>query len=248
MNGKVCKSIYLSATEFTDPAREDDYTRWYSYEHLPHFCASGVFHQSSLYKAVTPGAPTHLAIYDTYLDDPAETRAIHDIERKHRVAIGLLPFGAYTRGHYDAVMAIRNPGLFSSFRAPAKTGLTGLVLLGANPKKGSTRDTMNGWYDNGHMEQLARSGAFTACYSFEAFEPSAKAPRFMNLYETDLDNVQNAVDIITKLQGSRGAKAHHLQNYEIVRKEAYRLLVSYEREPLVWLPPLSAPAPARSAR
>lgn len=86
MEGREPSGLRLVLADCTDPAREEEFNRWYDTVHLPDLLATGLFHTASRYVAASGearggGEARYLAMYET---DRAITEAVNAFAREHR--------------------------------------------------------------------------------------------------------------------------------------------------------------------
>ena len=77
--------ILLVLSNCKDPAREEDFNRWYEEVHIPDILDAGGFHTAYRYESLDPAATKakYLAIYETDNIDPANAREKHAEEHTH---------------------------------------------------------------------------------------------------------------------------------------------------------------------
>lgn len=75
------KGIYLAFTDCTDPARVEEFNRWYSHTHLPDLSASQGFVAARRYVSLDPAATpsTYLAAYE--FNSPDLRASVLDLRR-----------------------------------------------------------------------------------------------------------------------------------------------------------------------
>ena len=73
---KPSRGIFLMFTNSKDPAREDEFNRWYEDIHLPEILSTGAFHTVYRYECLDPERlkAKFLAIYETDTADLAQAR------------------------------------------------------------------------------------------------------------------------------------------------------------------------------
>ena len=187
MFGERTEGALLVLSECVDSAREAEFGAWYDH-HLARFVATGLFHRASRYDSAASGASArYLALYET--DEPlarvaAELEPAIDrmrevgeitplIEVKHRVLLRTMEPGRYSFADAD-------PG-----------ALTGLLFMANNPKTPGTDDAFNRWYDDVHRIDIRDTGLYVTMNRFKAAEEGEV--RYVNLYETALENVELAL-------------------------------------------------------
>ena len=82
---KPALGILLVLSNCKDPAREEDFNRWYEEVHIPDILDAGGFHTAYRYESLDPAATKakYLAIYETDNIDPANAREKHAEEHTH---------------------------------------------------------------------------------------------------------------------------------------------------------------------
>ena len=68
------RGILAVLTNLNDPAREDEFNRWYTDVHIPDILDTGLYHTAYRYEALDPQAAgvKYLAIYETDHSDPGK--------------------------------------------------------------------------------------------------------------------------------------------------------------------------------
>jgi hypothetical protein len=71
----MARGVYLAFTYCTDPAREEEFNRWYTHTHLPDLSRAKGFVRARRFETVgTPASPTkYLTIYEFESDDLKES-------------------------------------------------------------------------------------------------------------------------------------------------------------------------------
>jgi hypothetical protein len=82
---KPTLGILLVLSNCKDPAREEDFNRWYEEVHIPDILDAGGFHTAYRYESLDPAATKakYMAIYETDNIDPANAREKHAEENTH---------------------------------------------------------------------------------------------------------------------------------------------------------------------
>ena len=225
MNGQSSKGIYVVLSECNDPSREEEFNQWYTHTHLADVLSLGIFHRAWRYEAATPDTPKYLALYETDAEDlPAAVRKL-DAQRDFWRQEG--KFHPTLEVLYRSFMATREPGIFV-FDQPTPGRITGLLMMGSNPKTPGTDDAFNEWYDNVHMTDLAATGLFKVGHRFEALEePAEGQARYLNLYETELEEVSRALTGLGEYrQGWIDAGTYYYDRVFLLRG-AYRLIATH---------------------
>jgi hypothetical protein len=95
------KGIFMAHTNCSDPAREEEFNRWYSHTHLPDLSKSKGFVRARRFVGAAPGEPNHyLALYEFDTDDLGES--VKDLLR--------LALAAFAAGrHIDCIARARTP-------------------------------------------------------------------------------------------------------------------------------------------
>ena len=75
---KPTRGILLVLSNCKDPAREEEFNRWYEDVHIPDILDTGAFHTAYRYESLDPQATKgkYLAIYETEHSDPTKARAV----------------------------------------------------------------------------------------------------------------------------------------------------------------------------
>ena len=70
------RGIMVVLTKCKDPAREEEFNRWYSDIHIPDILDSGLYHTAYRYQSVDPEAAggKYLTVYETDHPDPVKAR------------------------------------------------------------------------------------------------------------------------------------------------------------------------------
>ena len=227
MNGKPSSGIYLVLSECNDPSREEEFNRWYNDTHLVDVLSLSIFDRAWRYEAVTPDTPKYLAVYETDAEDlPAAARKLDEQRDFWRQEGKFHPTLKVTGRSF---MATRDPGIFV-FDLPSPGGITGLLMMGSNPKTPGTDDAFNDWYDNVHMPDLKATGLFKVGHRFEALEPVEGEARHINLYETELEDVSRALTGLNDFrQGWIDAGTYYYDRVFLLRG-AYRLIAFHPHQ------------------
>jgi hypothetical protein len=80
---KRVTGLFIVTSNCSDPAREREFSDWYTQVHLPDILSTGLFHTAYRYVHTAPqsGQGKYIALYETDADDPA--RAVAEL-RNHR--------------------------------------------------------------------------------------------------------------------------------------------------------------------
>ena len=228
MFNKDCGCIYMSVTEFGDPAHEDDYNQWYSYEHLPHFCESGTYYRASRYQTVTAGSPKYVSVYETRLKDPEEARRIHDAERNIRATTGLVPYRDNIRSIYQTVSSVAKPN-FELFQVRDSADSTGMVMLGFRPRTSDYSEELRGWYETVFADRVKKTGLFDACWAFTASELGMEVASYIHYYPTSQENVPQAMAALRSIASDLQSEGEYYEDQRLVFRDGYGKMMSYDR-------------------
>jgi len=74
--GKPTRGILAVLTNCKDPAREEEFNRWYNDVHIPDILDTGAYHTAYRYESLAPQVTKgkYLALYETHYDNPTNAR------------------------------------------------------------------------------------------------------------------------------------------------------------------------------
>ena len=226
MKGTTSKGIYWVLVECTDPSQEEEFNDWYTNTHLAEFIGTGLFHSAYRYQAATPETPKYLTVYETDADDLTATSArLEEARRGWRASGALHPAAQVVRRSF---MRRRQPT--HVFAPPTPDRITGLLMVASNVKTPGTEEQFVQWYDTVHLEDIGATGLMKVAHRFEALEPQEGEPRYVNLYETELEEVSRARTGLNDFRQGWIDKGRYYFDREFQVMAAYRLIASYPND------------------
>ena len=145
MEGREHSGVLLVLNASADPARVEEWDRWYVEEHLPAVLGTGVFHTGSRFRLADgfelPAEATHMAVYET--SRPNLPEAMVEMGRK------LAP---PTRGTATRPPSVR--ALTATYTKVSSHGdgtgkrANGVVIVLSDCADASREDFFNEWYEH----------------------------------------------------------------------------------------------------
>ena len=219
MEGKATKGVMVSLTAPNGPEFENAFNEWYDNIHVPDILATGLFDRALRYKAATPDVPQYLAVYEMSGDDLGGTFK----ELMGKVA-KLRDAGRMFEDRTAFLLAPMKTRRMFNFREPKAGGITGLLAMGSNPITPGTDDAFNDWYDKVHMEDVNATGMYTVCHRFQTVDPQEGQVRYINMYETDLDDVSVALTGLDNFRPQWIERKRLYADREFLLRAAYELM------------------------
>ncbi len=188
MEGRFPQGMLVALTNCKDPAREDEFNRWYDQTHLPDITGTGLFQDAARFENVAPkpGQAKYLALYETNAEDLAEARR----------SLSELTAGLREAGRSSDLTDLVGGGLHrrigSLSSAAAGRPVTGLLFVSTDCNDAAREDEFNRWYDELHVPDILGLGLFHSAYRFENPNPGELLGKYLAVYETDQDPVAAA--------------------------------------------------------
>ena len=99
----MARGVFVAFTKCADPAREEEFNRWYTHTHLPDLSATKGFVTARRFVSRSPeGEATYLALYEFESDDLSS--CFEDLVNRAR---GAFPLGR----HIDCLAVTQFPGV-----------------------------------------------------------------------------------------------------------------------------------------
>ncbi|HEY7294404.1 MAG TPA: hypothetical protein VH916_05145 [Dehalococcoidia bacterium] len=185
------KAVWLVATKCTDPAREDEFNRWYDGTHLPDLLAVPGIVAARRYKLAGPANPKepdaqYLAIYEVDSDTPDAviSTGLQEHRPKWREAGRLI----------DCIEATSS----TVFRQVGKHGeatnaAKALLLVKTACSDPAREDEFNRWYDDVHVPDVTSVPGVIRAQRYKLDgQPSKTEPeaQYLAVYEFDTDDTR----------------------------------------------------------
>lgn len=188
MEGRFSNGVLVALTNCKDPAREDEFNKWYSETHLPDITSTGLFKDAARFENVEPkpGEAKYLAFYETDAEDLAEART----------SLTALIGGLREAGRSSDLTDMVGGGIHRSI-GPESTAakgrsVTGLLLVSTDCKDAAKEEEFNTWYNEVHVRDILGLGLFHSAYRFENPNPGEVLGKYLAVYETDKDPAEAA--------------------------------------------------------
>ena len=219
MEGKATKGVMVSLTSPNGPEFEDAFNEWYDTVHVPDILGTGLFEKALRYKAAVADVPQYLAVYEISSDDVGGTfkQLLSEVAK-------LRDAGRMFADRSSFMLAPMKTRRMFNFRDPKAGGITGLLAMGSNPKTPGTDDAFNEWYDNVHMEDINNTGMYTVCHRFQTVDPTDGQIRYINMYETDLDDVSVALTGLDNFRPDWIERGRLYADRDFLLRGAYKLM------------------------
>jgi hypothetical protein len=185
------KAVWLVATKCTDPAREEEFNRWYDNTHLPDLLAVPGIVAARRYKLSGPANPKepeaqYLAVYEVDSDTPDAVVSSGVAEHRPKwVAAGRM---------IDCIELISST-VFRQIGKHAEAANTGkAALLVKTACSDPARDAeFNRWYDDIHVPDVTSVPGVIRAQRYKlAGQPSKTEPeaQYLAVYEFDTDDTK----------------------------------------------------------
>ena len=176
-----------------DPAREDDFNRWYEEEHLAERLRIPGFLKASRYRAVV-GTPKYLTTYE--VTDPAvfsSAEYLHFLRGAGETPWTRRILSACTdksRVTYRKISDRRNEGT-------TQPGALLFVILDTAPEH---ELELNRWYEEEHIGERLSVRGFIRARRYEAIEGG---PKYLAYYEVESTDVFSTPEYLSFYSGAR---------------------------------------------
>ena len=219
MQGKATNGIMISLTTPNGPEVEGAFNQWYDEIHIPDILGTGLFNRALRYKAATPDAPQYMALYEIANEDLSGTfnQLLSEVAKLREAG------RMFTERKAFMLAAMKTRRTFE-FRDPDQHDLTGLLAMGSNPKPAGTDDAFNDWYDNVHMEDIKDTRMYTVCHRFQTVDPQEGQIQYINMYETDLKNVSEALTGLDNFRPGWVERGRLYEGRDFLLRGAYQLM------------------------
>ena len=181
MEGREHSGVLLVLNASADPARVEEWDRWYVEEHLPAVLGTGVFHTGSRFRLADgfelPAEATHMAVYET--SRPTLPEAMVEMGRK------LAP---PTRGTATRPPSVR--ALTATYTKVSSHGdgtgkrANGVVIVLSDCADASREDFFNEWYEH-HGAHVLDNMDHYAMTRYVADDPKPWQAKYLAIYETE---------------------------------------------------------------
>ena len=196
------RGVFLAYTNCTDPARHEEYNRWYSHTHLGDLSAAKGFARATRYTQARKqdGAPQYLAVYE--FESESLEESVNDLRR---IARGTFPVGR----HIDCLEAaglytyyrldpadfqpiekvnngpVRNDNILGWERGvPLAAALRKAVLLVMTDCTDASReDEYNRWYFHMHIPDLLAADGLHRAARYRVGPSGESSPKYLAVYE-----------------------------------------------------------------
>ena len=185
------RGVLMLFSRCTDPAKEDDFNRWYDTVHIPNIYATKTkgFLQVKRYKlhpvSPNPGRATYLAVYEMSSPRPDEVLARLRAAMDKRKERGL----TYLHESLEKVNLStwrRSATAHGKGATPPKDGPRGLFLTMVVPVDPKTAEQFHTWYERHHLKDVLKPGFFhTSTRFLDTAKPRNEATA-LTLIETDM--------------------------------------------------------------
>ena len=185
MEGRYPKGILIALTNCTDPQQEADFNRWYDQMHLKDVVESGaVTHPlrfRNIQETLGPGEPRYLALYESDWEDQ---KAAYEAIARNR---DRLTQAGRMHPTLDSVLSAQYCGIGPEARSSrSEARVAGLLMVTCECKDPEQELDFNEWYNHVHLPEILDTGVFHTAYRYHLVTPPGH-PRYLALYETDLD-------------------------------------------------------------
>lgn len=191
MDGRRPTGIMIANTDVDDPAKEDEYHRWYRDVHFPDLVEGGIFVNAQMFHNAQSPRPEEVgkfgAFYECYWDDVhaaalAFSKTVEMLFAEHRIHAG-------TVHRFFAIY--RTLGIhFATRRRRFTQSLIAVHIDAGDP---SQTEELREWYVRKHVPEtvevgLCHTGSFHERVDAEPFANvvASDQPRFLALYESDI--------------------------------------------------------------
>ncbi len=205
----MARGISLVLSNCTDPARHDEFNRWYTHTHLGDLKAAPGLVGARRFVSLNaePAAVQYLAIYEFESDDLAASRAalgklageaaasgrnIDCLEIKARYAYSEMDAGAHRpleKVDYPA-WPLHPPRAEAPFNPPARTLPRGISYVLTDCTDSSREDEFNSWYFHTHLPDLSARPDQVKATRYRNDQTERKPATYLALYEWLGDDVQ----------------------------------------------------------
>jgi len=184
MEGRYPRGVLVALANCKDPAREEEFNRWYDQVHLGDVTGFGVFANPSRYVNVQPqpGQPKYAAIYETDQEDlKGAIRALFAKAREWE-----------EQGRMIDVLEVASIGLYErigEWCSQRGKPVRGLLMVISNCKDPAREEEFNRWYNQVHVPDILELGHYHTAYRYQSIAPDKTPGKYLALYETDEDPV-----------------------------------------------------------
>ena len=205
----------------SDHEEQGDIRRWRNHVYIPHILRSGAYYQASWYEDISPrdhmgprpGEPKFLDIFETDWDDPDEAFARVKAETK-------LAYPKGFRVNYREIFRATGPKQGSGLRSGPPTGLLLVLTICSD---GLNEPAFNSWYDEMHLPDIIKTGAYYAAQRFENTHPQPGKSKYLALYWTNYADPNAAFDEMMRSKDGR----YISPDLNVIFRRRYRLRAMY---------------------
>ena len=202
----MATGVLLAKSTCTDPAREDEFNRWYTHTHVPDVLGAPGFTVARRYVDPYGGTPRYLTVYEAEGDDLMEAAdelrrvskaswaAGRHIECVEPGSLGvyrcidpstLEPLDKVSNGPYTNPRAVdRDP---PASPPVARTLPRAVFLVTTNCSDPARDEEYNRWYSHMHIPDLSAGKGFVRADRYRREAPDAAHSSYVTIYEYEGD-------------------------------------------------------------
>lgn len=193
MEGRAPSGLMCVLAQYTDPAREAELNEWYRKVHIPEVTADGSF--GHVTRWVSPhllgetDGPKYLNLYETTRADVRAAMAEHQSHRSRWTTSPpaiVRPVAAV----YKRTGKLPDP--------PKGRTANALLLALIDSKDPAQEGELIDWLEGIHVPELLETGLYWSAMRYENIAPGRGAPKYLGLYETELDGRAALEALLTK--------------------------------------------------
>ncbi len=204
MDGRPLKGILVFFNNCNDPAKDEEYNRWYNETHIPDVLGTGAVHSPSRWISEWehPGQRVktrYMAVYETDQDPRDALAQIQPHSRRWQ-----------EEGRMHPNMADRGFMLLSQAFVAAREGdvspwtAKALLFMGVNNLTPDREKELDGWYNGVHAADFMKIPGVLAYSRYRNVTAEHAVPQYIGIAEADsedLDAVAGGIQPQTQLDG-----------------------------------------------
>ncbi len=226
MEGRYSNGVLAVLTRSTDPAREEELSRWYDEVHVPDMMEGmgGSIHDPVRWRntalALEEEQPRFVATYET---EQQELEVVFEGANREYAR-------AMEQGRLHECLKVVRPGtsiyrrMGPEFRAATGRPVRGLLFVITECSDPAQEDDFNRWYNETHIPDIFATGLYHTAYRYEKVRYKQGRGRYLAMYETDGDPGEALREILEEHRPQWRAQDRYIESLRVNLLESFQRL------------------------